>query len=83
MSLTSRLSNWFTQDGSVRLSLEAQRNDGYSDSDTDIDGARQIKRLRTMEKLGEEEVDIELKRPPYIHVRVQLDACHGTRRIFG
>lgn len=83
MSLTSRLSNWFTQDGSVRLSLEAQRNDGYPGPDADIDSARQIKRPRTMEKLGEEEADIELKRPPYIHVRVQMDTCRGTRRIFG
>jgi hypothetical protein len=69
MSLTSRLSNWFSQDSSVGTSLGAQHNDGYAESDFDIDGARQIKRPRTMERLAEEEVDLDLKRPPYTHVR--------------
>lgn len=68
MSLTSRLSNWFSQDSSVGNSLEAQRNDAYSGSEFDIDGARQVKRPRTMETLEEAEVDVELKRPPYLHV---------------
>ncbi|EXJ54092.1 hypothetical protein A1O7_09429 [Cladophialophora yegresii CBS 114405] len=67
MSLTSRLSSWFSQDSSIGTSLEAQHNDGYAASDFDIDGARQIKRPRTMERLAEEEVDLDLKRPPYIH----------------
>ncbi len=78
MSLTSRLSNWFSQDSSIGASLEAQRNDAYSESTFDIDGARQIKRPRTMERLAEEEVDLELKRPPYLQVRVEFDAQHAS-----
>ncbi|KIX04080.1 uncharacterized protein Z518_07633 [Rhinocladiella mackenziei CBS 650.93] len=66
MSLTSRLSNLLPQDTSVQESVESQRN-GYAEFDSDIDGARQIKRPRTMEKLVEEEVNFELKRPPYLH----------------
>ena len=73
MSLTSRLSNWFSHDSSVGTSLEAQHNDVYSESTFEIDGARQIKRPRTMERLAEEEVDIELKRPPYSQVRIDLN----------
>jgi hypothetical protein len=72
MSLTSRLSNWFLQESSVGNSLETQRNDAYSDPDFDIDSARQIKRQRTMETLAAAEVDMELKRPPYIHVCTQF-----------
>ena len=82
MSLTSRLSNWFSQDSSVPHSLEAQRNDAYSESDFDIDGARQIKRPRTAELLAEEHVDIESKRPPYLHVCAQSQhpTCHVADR---
>jgi hypothetical protein len=68
MSLNSRLTNWFSPDSSVQPSLEASRNDAYSDPDPDIDSARQIKRARTMEA-DTEEVDLELRRPPYIQVR--------------
>jgi hypothetical protein len=71
MSLTSRLSNLFSQDSSAGDPQESQRN-GYAGPDFDLDGARQIKRQRTMEKLGEEEIDHELKRPPYLHVRKWL-----------
>lgn len=67
MSLTSRLSNLFSSNNSVGDSHETQRN-GYSEPDLDFDGARQSKRLRTMENMPEEEVDFELTRPPYIHV---------------
>lgn len=71
MSLTSRLSSFFSQESSVS---EPQRN-GYAEADFDLDGARQNKRLRTMENLEEEEVDIELKRPPYLHVRAGCSAA--------
>ena len=67
MSLTSRLSSLFSQDTSGGTSIETHRN-GYAEPDVDFDGPRQNKRPRTMEKLAEEEVDFELKRPPYIHV---------------
>jgi len=66
MSLTSRLSNLFSQDSSAGDTVKSQRN-GYAEPDFDLDGARQIKRPRTMEKLAEEEIDHELKRPPYLH----------------
>ena len=67
MSLTSRLFGLFSQDTSGGTSLETHRN-GYAEPDLDFDGPRQNKRPRTMEKLAEEEVDFELKRPPYVHV---------------
>lgn len=67
MSLSSRLSSLFFQD----TSNENNQRNGYQtqpDLDIDLDGARQNKRPRTMEKLAEEEIDIELKRPPYYQV---------------
>ena len=72
MSLTSRLSNWFSQDSSVGTSLEVQHNDAYSEPDFEIDSARQIKRPRTMERLVEEEDNLDLKRPPYLQVRADI-----------
>ncbi|KIW14135.1 hypothetical protein PV08_06916 [Exophiala spinifera] len=66
MSATSRLSNLFSQDSTRRDSVQIQRN-GSAESEFEIDSARQIKRQRTMEKLAEEEIDDELKRPPYLH----------------
>lgn len=66
MSLSSRLSSLFFQDTSNENS---QRN-GYAqpDLDLELDGARQNKRPRTMEKLAEEDIDVELERPPYYQV---------------
>jgi hypothetical protein len=64
MSLTSRLSNLF----SAGTSVEEQR-DGYANPDGKIDGAPPSKRPNTMEEFALlEEVDEELKRPPYPHV---------------
>ncbi len=71
--LASRLSNLFSQDSSAGDTVKSQRN-GYAEPDFDLDGARQIKRPRTMEKLAEEEIDHELKRPPYLHVRKLLSS---------
>ena len=71
MSLTSRLTGLFTPDSSI---ASTQRN-GYADPDLD-DGARQNKRPRTMEILADEEIDIELKRPPYYQVGITCTTCH-------
>jgi len=90
MSLSSRLSSLFVQD----TPNENNQRNGYQtqpDLDLDLDGARQNKRPRMMEKLTEEEIDIELKRPPYYQVRVirsllcrlfEADLCvvHAGRR---
>ncbi|KIW83127.1 hypothetical protein Z517_02371 [Fonsecaea pedrosoi CBS 271.37] len=67
MSLTSRLSNWFSSDSSVGNPAIGVQHNGYAEPDFDLDGARQNKRPRTMERLEEEETDLELKRPPYLH----------------
>lgn len=67
MSLTSRLAGFFSQDSSRRASSEAERN-GDPEPGLEPESALRNKRLRTMEILAEEETDIELKRPPYIHV---------------
>ncbi|KIV83360.1 hypothetical protein PV11_05392 [Exophiala sideris] len=66
MSLTGRLSNLFSQDSSSGDSNQSRRN-GYAKPEYDIDGARQIKRQKTMEEPAVEDIDLELKRPPYLH----------------
>lgn len=95
MSLTARLSNLFSQDNSSGDSSQSQRN-GYATPEFDLDGARQVKRQRTMEGLADEDIDIELKRPPYLHVcgscsvesfsgllTCAVDACRRNRRDYG
>ena len=78
MSLTSRLFGLFSQDTSGGTSIETHRN-GYAGPDLGFDGPRQNKRPRTMEKLAEGEVDLELKRPPYIHVGTTCPARTGGK----
>ncbi|EXJ82491.1 hypothetical protein A1O3_06304 [Capronia epimyces CBS 606.96] len=66
MSLTSRLAGLFSQDSSGRDASEAQRN-GRSEPGVEVESSRQNQRSLTMEGLAEEEIDFELKRPPYTH----------------
>jgi hypothetical protein len=72
MSLTSRLSNLFASEPTSHL-VPAPQDAGRSERDeerkhgADAAMVRKVKRLRTM-AAAEADEDLELKRPPYIHV---------------
>jgi hypothetical protein len=77
MSLTSRLSNLFASERSSRLvhsspEADGSEHDAHREHGTDFSASRKIDRMRTMEK-AEVDEDLELKRPPYLHV------CHPDR----
>lgn len=66
MSLSSRLSSLFFQDAST----ENNQHHGYvqPELDSDLNGAQQNRQSRAMPNVAEEEIDIELRRPPYYQV---------------
>lgn len=66
MSLTSRISSFFSQSPATENTLQGQHHD-FNTPDLQIDRSRQNKNLHTMAASAEED-DLELKRPPYIHV---------------
>jgi hypothetical protein len=73
MSLASRLFSLVAPDHSSSypgsaVSDIAGQHDGFAQPGTDFGLERENKRLRTMETLTEDE-DLEMKRPPYLHVR--------------
>jgi hypothetical protein len=76
MSLASRLFNLFAPDQSSTYPAAsvpdvASQHNGFAQPGPDFGIERENKRLRTMEALAEDE-DIEMKRPPYLHVRCVL-----------
>jgi hypothetical protein len=73
MSLNSLLSNLFASEPPSRLVPASQEAGGIKHNVDREDGtnsanARQLNRMRPVEKT-EADGDIELKRPPYVHVR--------------
>jgi hypothetical protein len=76
MSLASRFFSLFAPDQTstypaASVSDVAGQHDGFAQPGPDFGIERENKRLRTMETLAEDE-DIEMKRPPYLHVRYFL-----------
>ena len=74
MSLSSRLLSLSTADQSSPLSQPSESEtvsqyDGFAEAGADFGTTRKPKRVRTMETSAEHE-DIEMKRPPYLHVSV-------------
>jgi len=71
MSLTSRLSSFFSQGNSSATSIDTAGH-GFAEPTLDIvdGGTGPRRRPRTMEPMAEEDIDFELKRPPYLHVCV-------------
>ena len=73
MSLASRFFNLFSSDQTAAypessISDVAGQHDGFAQPGPNFGVEREAKRLRTMEKTAKDE-DIEMKRPPYLHVR--------------
>lgn len=76
MSLNSRLTHFISQDSSTQPTIPPQHEN--AESPLKIDSSRQNSIVEDMEKFSEEEVNLDLKRPPYVHVGFTLELKHGN-----
>lgn len=69
MSLTSRLSSSFSQESPPNAAIQSAQL-GFTETEYEVNGTRQMTMKGPMKAKTLEDLDDELKRPPYEHVSI-------------